>query len=74
MKKITEIWNYLNGKKTAIGAAMLTAAFAITQIDIQVVQGIWHLTCPLWVAPTVQTLEWVGSLFSGVGLIHKSKK
>lgn len=74
MEKITQIWGYLSGKKTAIGAGVLTIAFGLTQIDTQVVQGIWHLTMPQWFAPTIETLQWIGSVFSGVGLIHKSQK
>lgn len=74
MKTLQGLWDAFNGKKTAIGAFLLTFAFALTQIDVQVIQGIWELTTPTWFAPMIKTLEWVGSVFSGVGLIHRAKK
>lgn len=74
MNFLTNIWNWFDGKKTNIGAAILTLAFVLTQVDTQVVVAIWHMQLPTWFAPFIQTLEWAGTAFSGVGLLHKANK
>lgn len=74
METLLKIWNYFNGKKTSIGALILTLAFLITQVQSQVFVGIWGIEVPVWVDKTVLTLEWVGSILSGVGLLHKKVK
>ena len=74
MQQLTQLWNYFDGKKTSIGAAILTFAFCLTQVDSQVYIGIWKQTNPAWFDPFIQTIEWVGTAFSGVGLLHKGAK
>lgn len=74
MDKLISIWNAFNGKKTAIGAIILTLAFIITQVEAQVFVSIWGIAVPAWVDKSVLTLQWVGSVFSGVGVLHKSVK
>lgn len=74
MEKLSAIWNYLSGKKTSIGAIILTLAFIITQVQAQVFVSIWNIEVPSWVDKSVLTLEWIGSVFSGVGVLHKSLK
>lgn len=67
-------WDYFNGKKTNIGAAILMIAFVITQVDQQVAVGIWGITLPDWVDKAVQTLEWFGTAIAGLGLGHQAVK
>lgn len=64
------IWNKLNEKKTTIGAGLLLAAMALEQLS-----GIWlEPAPPEWVLKLVETLNWLGGFFSGVGLTHKGVK
>lgn len=64
-----KIWNYLNGKKTSIG----TAAFIAACVMNEVVKGIWHVEHP-FIDPSIETLNWVGMVFGGIGLTHKAMK
>ena len=63
-------WNWLNNKKTNIGAALLLAAM-ILQKMVEIWSG---NDSPDWVLKTTQTLEWIGGLFAGIGLGHKGVK
>lgn len=65
-----KIWNYLNNKKTTIGSALLLSA-----VVLQKMAEIWtgELT-PEWIPKVIETLEWFGTLFAGVGLGHKGVK
>lgn len=64
-----KVINWLNGKKTAIGAAFLMCAVFITEVII----GKWHVDAT-WIVPLADTLQWIGMAFGGVGLTHKSMK
>ena len=64
-----KIWDYLNGKKTAIG----TAAFIAACLLNEVVKGIWGVDAA-WINPAIETLNWVGMVFGGTGLVHKGIK
>ena len=63
------MWEFLSGKKTTIGAALL---FVSTVLD-QVVSGIWGMDEP-WISKTVQTFDWAGMAITGTGLTHKALK
>ena len=69
-----KIWEALNGKKTAIGAAILAGTFFLVQFKTAVLVGIWHAPVPPAFDNSVLTAEWIGSVLSGVGLIHKAAK
>ena len=74
MQKLLTLWNWFDGKKTSIGAAILVFAFVLQQVDTQVIVGIWQVPVPAWLDKSILTLEWVGTAFSGVGLFHKATK
>jgi len=61
--------NWLNGKKTAIGAIVLF----ISTLLSEVVCGIWNVNA-LWVTNLIETLNWIGMAITGVGLTHKIAK
>jgi hypothetical protein len=65
---IKYLWYLFNNKKTAIGAALLFLATALTKMA-----AIWNLNFD-WITPMIETLEWIGLVFSGVGLGHKGVK
>lgn len=60
---------WLNGRKTIIGACIL---FASAFLD-QVLVGAWGVTGD-WVAPMGKTLDWFGMVVAGTGLTHKGVK
>lgn len=62
-------FTWLNGKKTIIGSIIMTVAILLTEVVV----GIWGIEMD-WIAPTVKTLNWVGMLLGGTGLIHKATK
>lgn len=64
-----KLWQWLNGKKTVIGASLLLASAFCTQVLI----GIWNLD-PWWMDKTIQTLDWVGGIVTSGGLVHKGIK
>ncbi len=66
---MNEVWEWLSGKKTAIGAVVLLASAVLTQVVV----GIWGYTAE-WVDPTIKTLDWVGGLVATGGLLHKGVK
>jgi len=74
MEKLKEVLEYLNGKKTNIGAFLLTLALVIPIVDQQLLVDIWGITVPVWMDSVVETLQWGGGVFSGVGLFHKALK
>ena len=63
------IITWFNGKKTIIGSVLMTASIILTEVVV----GIWMVEGD-WIAPTVKTLNWVGMLLGGTGLIHKAMK
>lgn len=74
MEKLTQIWNYFDGKKTSIGAFILSACVLTLLFDTAVIKGIWEYSLPSAFYKGVQTLQWVGTAFAGVGLTHKLEK
>jgi hypothetical protein len=65
---INKVWELLNNKKTNIGAGLLLTAVVLSKLS-----GIWEIDAS-WIPKLVETLEWAGGLFSGVGLTHKVVK
>jgi hypothetical protein len=61
--------NWLNGKKTAIGAIVLFLATFLSEV----VGGIWNVEA-LWLTNLIETLDWIGMAITGVGLTHKMAK
>ena len=47
--------NWLNGKKTAIGAIVLFLATFLSEV----VGGIWNVEA-LWLTNLIETLDWIG--------------
>lgn len=67
MKKL---WKFFNNRKTSIGAGLLLAAVVLTKFS-----EIWiGETPPDWVPKLIETLQWLGGVFTGVGLGHKGGK
>lgn len=65
-----QIWDWLNEKKTVIGASLFMSAMVL-----QKMLEIWmEPSIPDWGPKLVETLEWAGGVFSGVGLSHKGIK
>ncbi len=64
------IWKGLNGKKTALGAGLFMAAFILQKM----LEIWWGSSIPDWGPKLVETLEWFGGIFSGIGLSHKGIK
>jgi hypothetical protein len=65
-----ELWILLNNKKTSIGAGLLFLAFVLEKMSEIWLDG----AAPGWLPKSIETLEWVGCVFSGVGLSHKGVK
>lgn len=66
---MTRTWDWFNGKKTVMGTACLFASAFITQVLID----IWGLDAePL--QHTRETLDWLGLILGGTGLMHKAVK
>ena len=59
----------LNGKKTVIGGVLLMASMLLSQAVV----GIWEYD-PWWMAKAVGTLDLLGGLLVGGGIIHKGVK
>lgn len=69
MEFLQKLFEWANGKKTAIGTVLLVASTFIDQVLI----GFWGLS-GTWVAPLMQTLDWLGMALGGTGLAHKVVK
>lgn len=64
------MWEKLNEKKTTIGAALLLVATLISGLT-----AIWAgENPPDWIPKLIETLQWLGGIFAGVGLTHKGFK
>lgn len=63
------IWEYLNGKKTNIGAGLAFLATVLTALGI-----VWNLPQFAWWPKIIQSVEIISGVFSGTGLIHKAIK
>ena len=74
MEKLKAIWVWFGGKKTVIGAFLLTLALVIPIVDQQLLVDIWGIAVPTWMDSVIATLQWGGGVFSGVGLFHKALK
>ena len=70
MSWLQKTWLFLNNKKTNIGASLLFLALALEKFSDIWLDGL----SPDWITKTVESLEWLGALFSGVGLSHKGIK
>lgn len=60
---------WFNGKKTIIGSVLMTVAIFLTEVVI----GFWDYN-PAWMPGIISTLNWVGMVLGGTGLIHKGVK
>ncbi len=69
MEKLTAIWNWFDGKKTAIGGTLLLVSTVITQLVI----GVNHYD-PSWLDTVIANLNYIGEAFTAGGLIHKAVK
>jgi hypothetical protein len=63
MKKLKQLWNYLNGKKTSIGLAVMLTA-----------QAIQVFAPNLMAVEQTEFLQTLGALIGGFGLVHKGTK
>lgn len=63
MKKLKQLWKWLNGKKTNIGMAIVLIA-----------QGIQVFLPGLMPAEQLDFIQMAGSLIGGLGLAHKGSK
>lgn len=66
---INNLINWFNGKKTTIAAILMALSMFITEVLI----GIWGMEVD-WFPMLVKTLNWVGMILGGTGLIHKAIK
>lgn len=65
-----KIWQFLDGKKTAIGAALLLAATIA-----QGLASIWASDSPPeWLPKAIETLQYLGGIIAGTGFAHKTTK
>ena len=67
MQTIRSLWDFLNNKKTVVGALLLLIAQFLQQI-----QAI--LPDQAWIAPVADGLVYLGNFFAGTGLTHKFAK
>lgn len=68
MENVRKVWVFLNNKKTTIGAALLFASLVVAKMA-----GIWEIEYD-WIPKLVETLDWIGGVFTGIGLTHKGTK
>jgi len=61
--------NWLDGRKTIIGACCLFTGAVLTEV----VSGFWGFN-PEWMEPTIKTANWFGIVSGGPGLVHKGYK
>jgi hypothetical protein len=66
---MNKLWKWFDGKKTNIGTIMLIAA----TVGEEVVTGIWGVDAKA-AGKIIETLQWFGVAFGGVGLFHKGAK
>lgn len=70
MWNLLKLWSFFNNKKTSIGAALMLGAMVVQQAA-----DIWTgPASPEWIVKLIETLQWLGGLFGGVGLSHKTVK
>jgi hypothetical protein len=70
MNWLVTTWNWLDGKKTKIGAAILFVAVFMRQVIL----GIWGVDIWGFLPRIVDTLDWIGMALSTTGTIHKGAK
>lgn len=56
---------FLNGKKTYIGAAIYGMSLFLSQVVV----GIWGYS-PEWLINVIKSLEWTGGILAGIGVTH----
>jgi len=69
MDFIQKLWDFLSGKKTAIGATLLFVSAFLEQVVI----GQWGSQAA-WIPQLIGTLDWFGMVLTGIGLSHKGVK
>jgi len=69
MNTITNLWNWLDGKKTTIGAVLLFLSTFLSEVIVSK----WGVTAA-WMTPSIETLNWLGMALTGLGLGHKALK
>lgn len=65
-----ELWNWLNGKKTTIGAILFFVAWLLQTI----VTHYFTTGAPEWLTSTIGFLNDLGAFVTGFGIAHKAKK
>ena len=68
MTWLLKFWNWMSGKKTAIGAALLLISTIISQVA-----ALNHFTWA-WIPIVTNNLDYIGGLLTGGGLLHKAAK
>lgn len=63
------IWNYLDGKKTAIGAGIGTLMGLLSALGL-----IWGFDHYTWFPKVLESGDVLAGLFGGTGLLHKAVK
>jgi len=66
---MNKLISFLNGKKTAIGTALLFLAMFLSQV----IETKWGYN-PGWLDNTIETLDWLGGVLLGTGVVHKMMK
>ena len=69
IKFISDFIAYFNGKKTAIGAFLLTLAVVCQEFGIGILEIKW-----VYLPIIIKSLNWIGMFFGGTGLTHKMIK
>ena len=64
-----KLWEYLNGRKTTIGATVLAVALFLQKIVV----GEWGIEAEA-LRNIIATLEWIGLFLAPTGLVHKGAK
>ncbi|RJP18648.1 MAG: hypothetical protein C4527_28695 [Candidatus Omnitrophota bacterium] len=67
---LENLWKFFDNRKTTIGASFLLAAMIIERF----MEIWWGTLQPEWIPKLLETLQWLGGLFTGVGLTHKGWK
>lgn len=73
MKYLTAIWEWLDGKKTNIGAGIGVFIWILSSLNGLLIQT-WHLTGIPHIDSINSTLMWISGLFGTTGLVHQYAK
>lgn len=69
METLTKFWEFLNGKKTTVGAIILFVAVFLNEVVV----GIWGVDTSE-IHKAIQTLNWIGMPLTAGGVFHKAVK